>query len=96
MNPYEPILKEIATGMLEVTEIKPNYSNDALLDATLIFQSVFMDKIFDCQDYDDITLEHRQNMSMVAGKELRKLIYTFTGLDTHQLAKNYGNETKEM
>ena len=41
-NPYEIILKEIASGMLEVSEIKPNFSNDALLDATLIFQTVFM------------------------------------------------------
>ena len=96
MNRYEPILKEIAKGMLEVVEIKPNYSNDALLDATLIFQTIFMDKLFDCQDYDNMTLEHRQNMAMVAGKELRKLIHTFTGLDTHELTKNYGNETKEM
>ena len=36
MNPYEPILKELASGMLEVAEIKPNYSNDAFLDVILI------------------------------------------------------------
>lgn len=26
-NKYEPILKEIASGMLEIAEIKPNFSN---------------------------------------------------------------------
>ena len=48
-----------------------------------------MDKIFDCQDYDDMSLEHRANMAMVAGNELRKLIHTFTGLDTVKLVNEY-------
>jgi len=89
MNQYEPILKEIALGILEKAEIKPNFSNDALLDALLIFQTVFMDKLYDCQDYDGMSQEHRENMAMVAGNELRKLIHIFTGLDTHELVKNY-------
>jgi len=89
MNPYEPILKEIASGLLENAETKPNFSNNALLDALLIFQTVFMDKLYDCQDYDGMSQKHRENMAMVAGNELRKLIHTFTGLDTHELVKNY-------
>lgn len=89
MNPYEPILKELATGLLETFEIKPNFSNDAFIDAFLIFQTVFTDKLYDCQDYDNMSLEHRSNMAMVAGNELRKLIHTFTGLDTVNLVKEY-------
>lgn len=88
MNPYEPILRELSMGLLEVAEIKPNYSNDALLDVTLIFQSVFMDKLFDNQDYDDMSMEDRMKMVQSAGEELRKLIHTYTGLDTYELVKN--------
>lgn len=88
MNPYEPIFSEIATGLLEVAEIKPNYSDEALLDVLLIFQSVFMDKIFDNQNFDDMPLEQRLEMVESAGKDLRKLIHTYTGLDTHELVTN--------
>ena len=76
MNPYEPILKELASGMLEVAEIKPNYSNDAFLDVILIFQTVLMDKIFDNQNFDNMPLIQRAEMVEACGNELCKLIHT--------------------
>lgn len=87
MNPYEPILEEIATGLLEVAEIKPNFSNEALLNATLIFQSVFMDKVYDKHESLGMTLDERLEDVDLAGKELRQLILAYTGLDTIELAK---------
>ena len=78
--------------MLETAEIKPNYSNDAFIDATLIFQSVLIDKIFDCQDFDDMPMKYRSEMVTAAGNELRKLIKTYTNLDTFDLVNNYGQE----
>jgi hypothetical protein len=88
MNSYEPILKEVASGLLEVAEIKPNFSNDALLDATLIFQTVFMDKLYD--SWKHLPLEIQENRAKNAGEYLRDFIYKFTELDTHELTKNYG------
>lgn len=92
MNPYEPILEEIAKGLLEVAEIKPNYTDNALLNATLIFQSVFMDKVYDCMQGDGISQEDQLKMVQSAGEELRRVIHTYTGLDTRELANKY-NET---
>lgn len=89
-NPYEPILKEVASGMLETAEIKKNYSNDAFLDVSLIFQNLLMNKLYENQDYDKMPFDDRCNMAEACGKELRKLIHTFTGLDTIELVKNYG------
>jgi ABC-type dipeptide/oligopeptide/nickel transport system ATPase component len=89
-NPYAPILKQIATRMLEAAEIKPNYSNDAFTDAVLIFQSVLIDKLYD--SYKDYPLELQENRAQVAGEELRNFILKFTSLDTIELVKNYGNE----
>lgn len=86
MNSYEPIFTEIAKGLLETAEIKPNYSDSAMLDVTLIFQSVLMDKIFDNQNYDKMDFRERLKMVDAAGRDLRKLIHTYTGLDTHELA----------
>lgn len=89
-NPYEPILKEVATGMLETAEIKPNFSNDAFLDATLIFQTVFMDKFYD--SWETYPLDVQEFKAKKAGETLKNMIYKFTGLDTHELTKNYGND----
>lgn len=85
MNPYEIIFKEIATGLLEVAEIKPNYTDEAMVNVTLIFQSVFMDKLFDTMEYDNMNKEDRLKMVESAGSDLRKLIHTYTGLDMHKL-----------
>lgn len=92
MNPYEPILKEIASGMLETAEIKPNYSNDAFMDATLIFQSVLIDKLYD--SYKDYPLELQEKRAQASGEELRNFILKFTSLDTIELVNNY--ETEKM
>ena len=93
MNTYEPILKEIASGMLETSEIKPNFSNDALLDATLIFQTVLFDKVHDLQTDEKMKLKYGLEMAESLGNELKKLIKTYTNLDTHELVKNYGTSS---
>ena len=89
MNPYEPILKEVASRMLDTIEIKPNFSNDALVDALLIFQTVLFDKVHDLQVDEEMKLKYGLQMAESLGKELRKLIHTYTGLDTHELVNNY-------
>ena len=89
MNPYDKILKEIALGMLQTAEIKPNFSNDTFLDAILIFQTVLTDKIYDCMQDDGIEFEDQIKMIETAGKQLKKLIHTYTGLDTFKLVNEY-------
>lgn len=89
-NPYEQIFSEVANGLLQVSEIKPNFSNDALIDVLFIFQAVFMDKIFDNQNHDKMEFDDRLKMAESAGNDLKKLIHTYTGLDTFELVKNYG------
>lgn len=87
MNPYESIFTELANGLLEMVEVKPNYKDSSMLDAVIIFQSVFIDKIFDNQNFDKMPLDERLKMVYSAGNDLRKLIHTYTGLDTYKLVK---------
>ena len=89
MNPYEPILSELATGLLDTSEVKQNFSNNAFLDSIIIFETVFMDKLYDCQNYDNMNLDDRLKMVDSAAKDLVKLIHTYTGLDTIKLVNNY-------
>ena len=93
MRAYKKELEFIANDILEQNanakgnENKPNYSNRDFMNATIIFQTALMDKMFDNQDYDDMSIEDRFNMAESCGNELRKLIHTYTGLDTHDVDK---------
>jgi hypothetical protein len=89
MNKYEPIIKELATGLLENAEIKPNFSDNAFLDASLIFQSALMDKIYDLQIKDKMPMLEKEKMAIKCGKEFRKFIKIYTNLDTVELVNNY-------
>lgn len=86
-NPYEPIFKEIAKGLLSICEFKPNFSNKCFLDVILIFQTALMDKVYENQNYDNMPFEQRFEMVKKCGEDLRKLIHTYTNLDIHKLAK---------
>jgi len=90
MRTYKKELEYIANDILnqnasEDGAEKPNYSNRDFLNTIFIFQTALMDKLFDNQEYDNMDIEDRKNMVMQCGTDLRKLIHTFTGLDTHKI-----------
>jgi|TARA_R110000796_G_scaffold185_19_gene785 hypothetical protein len=64
---------------------KPNYSNRDFMNTLLIFQTALMDKMYNVQDNDKMSLENRSEMATKCGMDLRKLIHTYTGLDTHKV-----------
>jgi len=39
-------------------------------------------------------MKYREEMIQKAGEDLRKLIHTYTNLDTHELAKDYATNRK--
>ena len=90
MRTYKKELEYIANDILnqnasEDGAEKPNYSNRDFLNTIFIFQTALMDKVFDNQECDNMDIEDRKNMVMQCGNDLRKLIHTFTGLDTHKI-----------
>lgn len=76
-------LETIASEILRNIDKKPNFSNRDFMNALIIFQSALMDKMYDNQDYDKMDIKDRYEMSKACGNELHKLIYVFTGLNTH-------------
>ena len=91
MNAYKQELETIANGLLnqqvsnDPNDIKPNYSNRDFMNTILIFQTALMDKLYDNQEYDKMDFGDRLQMAESCGMELRKLIHTYTGLDTHKI-----------
>ena len=91
MRTYNKELEIIASDILDQNaeaignENKPNYTNREFMNCLIIFQTALMDKMYDNQEYDKMSIEDRSNMATQCGLDLRKLIYTYTGLDTHKL-----------
>ena len=89
MRDYRKELEIIASDILDQNaeavgnENKPNYTNRDFMNCLIIFQTALMDKMYDNQEYDSMSLDDRIKMSESCGLELRKLIHTYTGLDTH-------------
>jgi hypothetical protein len=92
MRAYNKELQIIASDILEQNaeaignENKPNYTNREFMNCLIIFQTALMDKMYDNQEYDKMSIEDRSNMTTQCGLDLRKLIHTYTGLDTHNFA----------
>lgn len=90
MRAYKEELEIIANDILNQNaeavgnENKPNYSNREFMNCLIIFQTALMDKMYDNQDFDNMCLKDRSNMAVKCGLDLRKLIHTYTGLDTHK------------
>lgn len=91
MRTYIKELEEIANDLLtqnaeaKGNENKPNYSKRDFMNATIIFQTALMDKMYDNQDYDKMDISDRLKMAESCGLALRKLIHTYTGLDTYKI-----------
>ena len=89
MRTYNKELEIIASDILDQNaeaignENKPNYTNREFMNCLIIFQTALTDKMYDNQEYDKMSIEDRSNMATQCGLDLRKLIHTYTGLDTH-------------
>ncbi len=83
-NELEAIANDLLTQNAEAkgNENKPNYSNRDFMNAVIIFQTALMDKMYDNQN--GMSLDERMEMAERCGLDLRKLIQTYTGLDTHK------------
>ena len=91
MRAYKKELEIIASDILDQNAVaqgndnKPNYTNREFMNSLVIFQTALMDKMYDNQNYDDMNMQERVDMSIRCGLDLHKLIHTYTGLDTHDL-----------
>jgi len=66
---------------------KPYFSDWDLLAVNNLFISVLLDKMWDLQEQEKISFEDRENMAVSAGKEINKLIKTYTNIDVSKLIK---------
>ena len=86
-----PILEELELLLIEHeanNQTKPNFPETSLRSVTKIFSSVVMDIMFNLQDEENLIIEDRCNMATKFGEDLRKIIKTYTGKDTHNFYRD--------
>ncbi len=64
---------------------KPEYTIEGFRAATKIFMSVLMDKIWELQSNENMDMQDRVKMVQKIGDDVRKLVKTYTDIDTHEL-----------
>lgn len=64
------------------------YTDDDLMNATLIFSHFLMDKIFDKNKY--ASRSSHIEIASSAGRDLRNIIIKYAGKDMHEIAENRG------
>ena len=67
------------------------YGDDAFRASTVIFMTTLMDRMWKLQEKENLPIEDRKNMAEKAGEQLRKLVKTFTDIDTFNF---YNDESK--
>jgi len=96
------ILEEIEDTLweFEANDGKPpGYTSNGFRAAIKIFMSALMDKMWELQQDEDLTLQDRINMASKAGEDIRALVKTYTDVDCHTFYKNdlqHNNQRKNL
>ena len=83
-----PILVEIEETLWEFEAYngtKPEFTLDGFRASIKIFMSALMDKMWELQGNEKLSLEDRSAMAEKLGNEVRKLVKVYTDIDTHKL-----------
>lgn len=86
-----PILTEIADAIWEFeanSNMKPEFTDEGFRSALKIFMCILMDKIWELQADEEMSMDDRLKIVFKAGTDLRDLVKTYTGIDTHNLYPN--------
>jgi hypothetical protein len=86
-----PILEEIELALWEFEAhrgLKPEYTEGGFRAAIKIFMSAMMDKIWELQSDESMSMEDRINMVQKCGEDVRKIVKIYTDIDTRDLYKD--------
>ena len=87
--PQSAVLEELAMFAAESDSrgVRYAYSEEDLLNALVIFNSIVGTKMYELFTAENQPFELCCEQATKYGEELRLLVYTFTNIDTHEIAK---------
>lgn len=72
----------------EINNATPiDLTDDGFRAAVKIFSTALMCKEWELQEKENLPLEDREAMSIKCGQEIRRIVKTFTDIDTHNFYK---------
>lgn len=85
-----PVLEEIENTLWEFeasVEMKPEFTDEGFRAGVKIFMCVLMDKIWELQTDEKISIDDRIKMVQKCGDDVRQLVKTYADIDCHDLYK---------
>jgi len=80
------LIKLLSDVIVERIGIKPNYDDEAIKDASIIFMDVVLDKMHDLQIEENIDFHTSCNMAEQCGTELRTFIKKWCNINMMDFA----------
>ena len=92
-NKIIPKLTELADLCLETAGIKKEYSDEDLVNSTLVFMEVMNNKMFDFH-HDKVNQEQLGILAEEIGKYLKQTVFLATGVDLHKAVDKSGTASQ--
>jgi hypothetical protein len=83
-----PVLEEIELTLLEYEAnigIQPEFTDEGFRAGIKIFSSVMLDRIWNLQESEELSMDDRIKMAESFGNKIREIVKTYTNIDTRQL-----------
>jgi hypothetical protein len=83
-----PVLEEIELTLLEYEAnigIQPEFTDEGFRAGIKIFSSVVLDRIWNLQESEELSMDDRIKMAESFGNKIREIVKTYTNIDTRQL-----------
>lgn len=85
MKKHSELLEKIAFSYLLQSDEKPSFNEKDVLNILIIFNTMLTDKVHDICEQDGMNEAQSLDFATSAGNELKKVMFTYTGIDTFQL-----------
>ena len=82
METFSKQLSELADYALTISGTKNDYSDEDIMNATLVFMEVISSRMFD--HHDNLNQKQMEKLFEEAGKSVNQTIKLFTGFDTRK------------
>jgi len=87
MKTFSKQLSDLSDYALEISGIKNKYSEEDMINASLIFFEVFSSLMYDCHK-SKLNQDQMEILFTEAGKSIHQTIKLFTGIDTKEYLKD--------
>lgn len=94
---FSPVLEEIESCLWDFEarySDRPYFTNEGFRAAIKIFMCAIMDKMYELQEGEAMSLEDKCNMAKKCGEDLKQFVKIYTNINSHDLYKKADTTTE--